>query len=67
MEKRILNSFLKFNPKIKLNEDNLENDKILNLKDLENNKMPVLFLLDNNLNLLKELFDIFQISETYKT
>ncbi len=66
METKLIKSFLKFNPNIRLNASNLSNDKILNLKDLQSNKMPELFLLDNNLNSLKELSDIFIISQKYK-
>ncbi len=65
MEKKIINSFLKLNPKIRLSEEALENDKILNNNDLENNKMPILFSLDENLDLLKELFDIFSKSKEF--
>jgi hypothetical protein len=66
MEQKIVKSFLKFNPDIKKEEQDLKNDLILNKNDVTNNNMPSLFSLDNYLLELKELFDIYEIYKDFE-
>ena len=66
MEQKIVKSFLKFNPDLKKEEQDLKNDLILNRNDITNNNMPSLFSLDNYLLELKELFDIYEIYKDFE-